>query len=141
MKEYEVKDIIDDSYEYRIGHIPSALSLFCITKQLINYSNSIIIGKSFGVQAWFIDGSVRKSFLSQTKRKILSVEDFNDSKFNVKYCQQQLGLAAGFSVGYSKIHKDDVVFCILSDGDVFMNSTLSAIDIARRFKYKIYYRL
>ena len=112
MKEYEVKDIIDDSYEYRIGHIPSALSLFCITKQLINYSNPIIIGKSFGVQAWFIDGSVRKSFLSQNKRKILSVEDFNDSKFNVKYCQQQLGLSAGFSVGYSKIHKDEVVFCI-----------------------------
>ena len=130
MKEYEVKDIIDDSYEYRIGHIPSALSLFCITKQLINYSNPIIIGKSFGVQAWFIDGSVRKSFLSQNKRKILSVEDFKDSRFNVKYCQQQLGLAAGFSVGYSKIHKDEVIFCILSDGDVFMNSTLSAIDMA-----------
>lgn len=135
MKEYSVKDIIDDSYHYRIGHIPSALSLFSITKELLGYSNPIILGKSFGVQAWFLDDVVRNNFLSQRTRKILTVNDFKDSSFNVKYCQQQLGLAAGFSFGYSLSHPDEVSFCILSDGDVMMKSTLDAIKLS--FKYKL----
>ena len=135
MKEYDVKDIIDDSYHYGIGHIPSALSLFCITRKLLGYSNPLVIGKSFGVQAWFLDDVVRRNFLSQTERKILIVEDFKNSSFNVKYCQQQLGLAAGYSVGYSFTHLNEVVFCVLSDGDAMMKSTLDAINLA--FKYNL----
>lgn len=135
MKEYNVKNIIDDSYQYGIGHIPSALSLFCITRKLLGYSNPLVIGKSFGVQAWFLDDVVRRNFLSQTERKILTVDDFKNSSFNVKYCQQQLGLAAGYSVGYSFTHLNELVFCILSDGDAMMKSTLDAIDLA--FKYNL----
>ena len=135
MKEYDVKDIIDDSYRYGIGHIPSALSLFCITRKLLGYSNPLVIGKSFGVQAWFLDDVVRRNFLSQTERKILTVEDFKNSSFNVKYCQQQLGLAAGYSVGYSFSHMNEVVFCVISDGDAMMKSTLDAINLA--FKYNL----
>lgn len=129
MKEYNVQNILQDSYEHRIGHIPSALSLFCITKELVGVSNPIIIGKSFGAQAWFLDKVVKDNFIS-SKSRVLKVEDFRGSTFNVKYCQQQLGLAAGFAVGYSLEHRDVTTLCILSDGDVMMKSSLDAIETA-----------
>ena len=111
MKEYNVQNILQDSYEYRIGHIPSALSLFCITKELVGVSNPIIIGKSFGAQAWFLDKVVKDNFIS-SRNRVLKVEDFRGSTFNVKYCQQQLGLAAGFAVGYSFKKEDLSAFTI-----------------------------
>lgn len=133
---YSVSDILRDSYENKIGHIPSALSLFQITKELCGRKNPIIIGKSFGVQAWFVDAIVRNNFLKSDK-KILSVDDFLGSSFNVKYCQQQLGLAAGFSVGYSLSHRDEVVLCVLSDADLMMKSSLDAIELSFERKLPI----
>jgi transketolase N-terminal domain/subunit len=134
--EYNVSDILKDSYENKIGHIPSALSLFQITKELYGRDNPIVIGKSFGAQAWFVDAKVRENFLKSGKR-ILSVDDFLDSTFNVKYCQQQLGLAAGFAVGFSLSHKDEVTLCVLSDADVMMKSSLDAIEFAFQKKLPI----
>lgn len=137
MREYSVQNILQDSYEHGIGHIPSALSLFCITKQLTGITNPIIVGKSFGVQAWFLDERVRSNFLMDGRRKVLSEKDFVGSSFNVKYCQQQLGLAAGFAVGYSLTNQDEVTLCILSDADVMMQSTLDAIEQAFNLKLPI----
>lgn len=136
MKDYKVEDILRDSYEYKIGHIPSALSLFRIVSKLKGCNNPIILGKSFGAQAWFCDEIVRKNFL-QSKRRVLSHTDFEGSSFNVKYCQQQLGLAAGYAVGYSLSNKDEVVFCVLSDADVMMKSSLDAIEIAFQLQLPI----
>lgn len=129
MKEYNAYDILRDSYENGIGHIPSALSLLCITKQIYGREHPIIIGKSFGAQAWFLDEIVRHNFIN-SKSRVLKVEDFNGSSFNVKYCQQQLGLAAGFAVGYSLEHRNELTLCVLSDGDVMMKSTIDAIELA-----------
>lgn len=130
MNEYNIADILNDSYIYGIGHIPSALSLFYITKKIYDVKYPIILGKTFGVQAWFYDSIVRKNFLSQNKRKIICIEDFVGSHYNVVFCQQHLGLAAGYAVGYAFTHKKDLLLCILSDGDLMMRQTLNAIDIA-----------
>lgn len=129
MQKYDVRDILRDSYEYGIGHIPSALSLFPIVKDIYGVDNPIILGKSFGAQAWFMDDVVRRNFLDK-KRRVLSVDDFEGSSFNVKFCQQQLGLAAGYAVGYALSHRNEVTLCILSDGDIMMKSSLDAIELA-----------
>lgn len=133
---YSIKDILRDSYKNKIGHIPSALSLLSITKKLYGTNNPIIIGKSFGCQAWFIDKVVRKNFLQKRKR-ILSVEDFLGSSFNVKYCQQQLGLAAGYAVGYSLSHLDEITLCVISDGDLMMKSSLDAVTLAHQLNLPV----
>lgn len=135
-QKYEVDDILRDSYVYGIGHIPSALSLFSITKTLYGVKNPIVVGKSFGAQAWFLDDKVRENFL-RNKKKILRVDDFIGSSFNVKFCQQQLGLACGFAVGYSLTHLDEVVLCIISDADLMMKSSLDAIEVAFQRKLPI----
>lgn len=126
-KQYVI-DLLYNSYIYKLGHIPSALSVLPIVLKLNENKTPIIIGKSFGIQAWFIDENVKNFFIKNKEYKVLTKDFFNNSSFNVKYCQQQLGLAAGFSVGYS-IHNNKCI-CLLSDGDVFLDSTLSAIDLS-----------
>ena len=128
-------NLLYDSYIYKLGHIPSALSILPIVLKLKDSKTPIIIGKSFGIQAWFIDENIKNFFIKNKEYKILTKDFFNNSSFNVKYCQQQLGLAAGFSVGYS-IHKNQCI-CLLSDGDVFLESTLSAIDISFKLNLPI----
>lgn len=137
-KEKHIKKILDASRKYNIGHIPSALSLAKITRMLWTYQNiedfPIIIGKSFGVQAWFIDDSVQESFIHDFVsygRKIIIPKDFSRSKFNVVYSQSQLGLTSGFSAGYAIGNPDlKKAICILSDADCFLESTLHGIEFS-----------
>ena len=133
-KQYII-DLLYNSYIYKLGHIPSVLSILPIVLKLKDNKTPIIIGKSFGIQAWFIDENIKNFFIKNKEYKILTKDFFNNSSFNVKYCQQQLGLAAGFSVGYS-IHKNQCI-CLLSDGDVFLESTLSAIDLSFKLNLPI----
>lgn len=132
---HHIINLLYDSYIYKLGHIPSALSILPIVLKLKDNKTPIIIGKSFGIQAWFIDENIKNFFVKNKEYKILTKDFFNNSSFNVKYCQQQLGLAAGFSVGYS-IYKNQCI-CLLSDGDVFLESTLSAIDLSFRLNLHI----
>ena len=139
---FDYKNILYYSYKYKFGHIPSALSIFPIVKSLYDMENisdfPIIIGKSFGAQAWFIDDAVRENFInSYPSKKILDVSDFIHSKFNVVYAPDQLGLAAGFSCGYALGNKSKTCICILSDADIFLESTQQAIFFAHRLNLPI----
>lgn len=135
-----IKKVIEDSYKYNLGHIPSALSVLPIVKNLYESSvrYPIVLGKSFGLQAWFIDETVEEIYKKNRQYKILTPEFFSNSVFDVVYTQQQLGLAAGYAVGYS-IANNIPVICILSDGDFFLSSTISAIDTAIRFNTKVHF--
>lgn len=133
-KDYII-DLLHDSYTYKLGHIPSALSVLPIVLKLKDNKIPLILGKSFGIQAWFLDKIVKNFFINHQEYKILTKEFFNGSLFNVKYCQQQLGLAAGFSIGYAI--ENNPCICLLSDGDVFLESTLSAIDLSFKLNLPI----
>lgn len=129
LKTYTASDVLKDSIQYGLGHVPSALSALPITLKIAeNLSGAdIVLGKTYGVQAWFFDKKVKEKFIkSKDGRKILTPDDFKKSKLNVVYCQQQLGLAAGVSVGHSISSKKETV-CFMSDADAMISSSQEAL--------------
>lgn len=133
-KTYTANDILKDSIQYGLGHVPSALSALPITLKIAeNLSNTdIVLGKTYGVQAWFFDEKVKEKFIkSKGNRKILIKDDFKKSKLNVVYCQQQLGLAAGVSIGHS-ISSNKETVCFISDADALISSSQEALNFFAR---------
>lgn len=132
-----VRNILEDSYKYKLGHIPSALSLLMITHELFKneHLSSYVfsIGKTFGAQAWFQDDEIRKNFLHDyPSKKILSLTDLTNSSILGIFCQSELGIASSYSVGYAISNNEQKVITILSDADTFIQSTRHAMQIAKR---------
>ena len=136
LNQYSPIELLKDSIQYKLGHVPSALSALPITMKIADVlsKTDIVLGKSYGVQAWFFNEKVKENFIkSKEKRKILTVQDFKKTKLSVVYCQQQLGLAAGYSVGHA-ISSGNETVCFLSDGDALISSSMEALKFFSRIQ-------
>lgn len=124
------KRIIDYSYEHKLSHIPSALSMVdyldvLFTGKHITPDDVIILGKPFGSQAYYLVWQ-SLGFMDDIQLSDLSVGVKHDEVPFVDFSEETLGNALGVAAGIA-MTTDRRVWVNISDAALQMGPTLEAL--------------
>jgi len=122
-------DLLKYSFEQKLSHIPSALSMLdyvdvLFTDQfVVPYQDHIVIGKPFGAQAYYLVWS-KLGFLDKIEELNIGVK--HEEISFVDYSEETMGNALGVAAGIA-MTTDKKVWVNLSDAALQMGNTLEAI--------------
>lgn len=123
------KELLEYSFEQKLSHIPSALSMLDYVdvlfteKFVVPYKNHIVIGKPFGAQTYYL---VWKKLGFLDKIEDLSVGVKHDEILFVNYGEETMGNALGVAIGIA-MTTNEQVWVNISDATLQMGNTLEAI--------------
>ena len=121
-------ELLKYSYEKRLAHIPSALSMLdyvdeLFSKKLVVPEDKIVIGKPFGAQTYYL---IWKKLGYITDIDNLSVAVKHEEIPFVDFAEETIGDSLGIAAGIA-MTTDKLVWVNLSDGCLQMGATLEAI--------------
>lgn len=125
-----IPELIRHSYEHRLTHVPSALSMLTYVDVLFSnefvkpYRDAIVLGKPFGSQAYYL-----------VWKKLGYLDDIDGLSMGVKheeidfvnYGEETMGNALGVAIGIAIANPPQTVWVNLTDATLQMGSTLEAI--------------
>lgn len=131
------KEVLEYSYQHKMSHIPSALSMLdyvdvLFTHKIITPDNFIVLGKPFGVQAYYLVWQ-ELGYLDNIEQ--LSVGVKHDEVSFVDYSEETMGNALGVAIGIA-MTTDKRVWVNISDAALQMGNTLEAIQFIGHHKIK-----
>jgi transketolase len=124
-----VSDLIKYSFDNKLSHIPSALSMLDYIdilftgKYIIPFKDKIVLGKPFGSQAYYLIWKAC-GYLDDTETLSIGVKH-NEISF-VDFSEETMGNALGVASGIAH-STSDIVYVNLSDASLQMGSTLEAV--------------
>lgn len=121
-----IKKLLEISAKYKLGHIPSALSMYKYLRYIlpvIKKDFNIVIGKPFGAQAYYTIWE-EMGYIDNISKLSYGVKH-NELDF-VAYGEETLGNAIGIAYGFAMCQYKPV-WCNISDGALGMGPTLEAI--------------
>lgn len=116
--------LLDYSIKHKLGHIPSALSMFHYLYEIVQIVNkdwNIVIGKPFGSQAYYI---LWNHFYNLNIDNLSYGVKHDEIDF-VDYSEETLGNALGVASGIA--YNGKRTWCNISDGALQQGATLEAI--------------
>lgn len=117
-----IKDILKDSYENKLGHIPSALSWMKMLYEIFSFynikENNFIFGKFWGAQALY---AVLREL------KIANVKHMKELPFVYNINYETIGDTLGYASGIAFAGKKPVI-CIMSDSCMQSGYVYEAIE-------------
>ena len=122
-------DLLKYSFEQKLSHIPSALSMLDYVDVLftdefvVPYRDHIVIGKPFGAQSYYLVWK-KLGFLDKIEELNIGVK--HDEISFVDYGEETMGNALGVAAGIA-MTTDKNVWVNLSDASLQMGNTLEAI--------------
>ena len=125
-----VEEIVKYSYDNKLTHIPSALSMATYVeflfenKIIVPYKDKIVLGKPFGSQAYYL---LWKKMGLLKNIEELSVGVKHDEIDFVDYGEETMGNALGVGTGIALANKKNKVWVNITDATLQMGSTLEAI--------------
>ena len=137
-------DILEYSYEHKLGYLPSALSqaqyLHVLLPKLLDFE--WFAGKQFGAQAFYCIYNK----MTQEQRDIKELNDpalltdnvpplLCSSNYEFRYVEKTLGNALGNAIGYA-MTTDKPVWVNLPDSVFQMGATLEAIQMISRLNIR-----
>lgn len=123
-------EIVKYSYENKLTHIPSALSMATYVeflfenKVVIPYRDKIVLGKPFGSQTYYL---LWKKMGLLKNIENLSVGVKHEEIDFVDYGEETMGNALGVGTGIALASKNNKVWVNITDATLQMGSTLEAI--------------
>jgi len=123
-------EIVKYSYENKLTHIPSALSMATYVeflfenKVVIPYRDKIVLGKPFGSQTYYL---LWKKMGLLKNIENLSVGVKHKEIDFVDYGEETMGNALGVGTGIALASKNNKVWVNITDATLQMGSTLEAI--------------
>lgn len=131
------KEMLRYSFKHKLGHIPSALSMFdyvneLFSKKLVTPTDKIVIGKPFGAQAYY---TIWKELGYLTDIDCLSIAVKHDEIDFVDYSEETIGDSLGVAAGIA-MTTDKLVWVNLTDATLQMGATLEAIQFIGQHKLK-----
>jgi transketolase len=132
MLEMNIKDLksklLEYSYQKKLGHIPSALSMFDYVHDLfvnkkVTPDDKIIIGKPFGAQTYYIIWQAL-GYLDDIDNLSIAVK--HDEIPFVDFSEETIGDSLGVATGVA-MTTDRKVWVNLTDATLQMGATLEAI--------------
>ena len=131
------KQLLEYSYQNKLSHIPSALSMLdyvdvLFTGKFIAKEDKIVIGKPFGAQAYYLVWQ-KNGWL--TDPTTLSVGVKHDEIDFVDYSEETMGNALGVAAGMAYT-TPRMVWVNLSDASLQMGNTLEALQFVGHNKLK-----
>lgn len=125
-----IKDLLEFSYNFKLTHVPSALSMLTYIdtlfseKLIIPYRDKIVLGKPFGSQAYYIVWK-KNSYIKNIDSLSVGVKS-NEIDF-VDYSEETMGNALGVGCGIAMANPGIKTWINITDGTLQMGSTLEAI--------------
>ena len=125
-----VEEIVKFSYDNKLTHIPSALSMATYVeflfenKIVIPFKDKIVLGKPFGSQAYYIIWK-KMGLLDNIEKLSVGVKHY-EIDF-VDYGEETMGNALGVGTGIALANKESKVWVNITDATLQMGSTLEAI--------------
>ena len=131
-----IKSLAQYSYDNNLSHIPSALSMLSyleelISNKLVTKDDFIVIGKPFGVQAYYL---LWEKYWGLDIRN-LSVGVKHDEIDFVDYSEETIGNALGVGCGIA-MTTDKLVWVNITDATLQMGNTLEAIQFIGQLQLK-----
>lgn len=137
-------DILEYSYEHKLGHLPSALSqaqyLHILLQKLLDFE--WFAGKQFGAQAFFCIYNKMTQEQRDTKKLVdpANILDtvppvLTEINEEFRYVEKTLGNALGNAIGYA-MTTDKPVWVNLPDSVFQMGATLEAIQLISRLNIR-----
>lgn len=122
------KELLTYSYEQKLGHIPSAMSMIdylevLFSDQFVVPDDYILLGKPFGAQAYYL---VWRKLGYLDKIEHLGAGVKHDEVEFVDYSEETMGNALGVAAGIA-MTTDKRVWVNLSDATLQMGNALEAI--------------
>lgn len=123
-------ELLRYSYEKKLTHIPSALSMSTYVeflfenKVIVPYRDKIVLGKPFGSQTYYLLWK-KMGLLKEIDNLSVGVKH-NEIDF-VDYREETMGNALGVGAGIALSNKDKRVWVNITDATLQMGSTLEAI--------------
>jgi len=132
-----IKELLEYSYENKLSHIASALSMLdyvdvLFSEGIVTLDDGIVIGKPFGSQAYYLVW--RKLGWLQDIEK-LSVGVKHDEILFVDYSEETMGNALGVATGIA-MTTDQMVWVNITDAALQMGNTLEALQFIGHNKIK-----
>jgi len=133
------KELLKFSFDNKLSHIPSALSMIDYVQVLFEeeivkpYRDHIIIGKPFGAQTYYL---LWKKLGFLTNIETLSVGVKHDEIDFVKYGEETMGNALGVAIGVALAEPDKRVWVNLSDATLQMGNLLEALQFIGHHRLK-----
>ena len=130
-------ELLKYSYERKLSHIPSALSMLdyvdvLFTERFVTPEDKIVIGKPFGAQAYYLIWQ-KLGYLSNIDS--LSVGVKHDEIEFVDFSEETMGNALGIAIGIA-MTTDTRVWVNISDAALQMGNTLEALQFIGHNKLK-----
>jgi transketolase len=131
------KELLTYSYEQKLGHIPSAMSMIdyldvLFTNKHITPDDFIVLGKPFGAQAYYL---IWRKLGYLTRIEHLGAGVKHDEVDFVDYSEETMGNALGVAAGLA-MTTDKRVWVNLSDATLQMGNALEAIQFIGHNKLK-----
>jgi transketolase len=131
------KELLAYSFENKLGHIPSAMSMIdyldvLFTGKFVTPDDHILLGKPFGAQAYYL---VWRKLGYLTEIEQLSAGVKHDEVSFVDYSEETMGNALGIAAGIA-MTTDKKVWVNLSDATLQMGNTLEAIQFIGQHRLK-----
>lgn len=122
------RELLEYSYENKLSHIPSALSMLdyvhvLFSEKIVTPDDFIVLGKPFGSQAYYLTWR-RLGYLTDIEKLNVGVK--HDEISFVDYSEETIGNALGVAIGIA-ITTDKRVWVNLSDASLQMGNILEAI--------------
>lgn len=132
-----VKEVLTFSYNHKLSHIASALSMLTYVNELfsskhVTPNDHIVIGKPFGAQAYYL---IWRELGYLNNIESLSVGVKHDEIPFVDYGEETMGNALGVAAGIA-MATDKRVWVNISDAALQMGNTLEAIQFIGHNKLK-----
>jgi hypothetical protein len=132
----QILKILDLSYKYKLGHIPSSLSVLPILMEMKEWSFSFnfFCGKAYGLQAYLAAWEIER-----IPNTFAFTKEYHGVYGNINYIYTDLtlGNALGNAIGYSIANPNTVNVVLMSDAAYFMGETQEGLEIIEKFKLPI----
>jgi transketolase len=131
------QQLLEHSFKHKLGHIPSALSMFdyvyeLFANKLVTLDDKIVIGKPFGAQTYYI---IWKHLGYLENIDNLSIAVKHEEIPFVTVAEETMGNSLGIAAGIA-MTTDKLVWVNLSDGALQIGSLLEAIQFIGQNKLK-----
>jgi transketolase len=133
-----IKQLLEYSYENKLSHIASAMSMLDYVdvlfteKFVVPYQDHLVIGKPFGAQTYYLIWK-KLGFLNKIEHLGAGVK--HDEIEFVDYSEETMGNALGVAIGIA-MTTDKRVWINLSDATLQMGNALEAIQFIGHTKLK-----
>jgi transketolase N-terminal domain/subunit len=133
------KSLLKYSFEHKLSHIPSALSMLDYVdvlfsdKFVVPYRDHIVVGKPFGSQTYYLIWQ-KLGYLNNIEKLNVGVK--HEEIDFVDFSEETMGNALGVSIGIAISNPNERVWINVSDACLQMGNMLEAIQFIGHNKIK-----